>query len=198
MSGRRVPGRLAAGLATLALSALPALSGHAASSAAASADGSRPTAASREMDRAQALLQLHLASLPEDSGVLVLRDPEHLILRIPARLLFEPDSPSLKHDPSAAAPLAASLRLLKKYRRLQVQIVVYTDSIGEVSANQNLSDQRALAVYGALGVAGIARNRLQQHGAGAATMVAGNDTPQGRIENRRIEIEFGRAGLPPD
>jgi outer membrane protein OmpA-like peptidoglycan-associated protein len=197
MSGRRAPAPLAAGLAMLA--ALCALSGHAASAAdaASAAAAPRPTAASRELDRAQALLQLQLASLPEDSGVLVLRDQEQLTLRIPARLLFAADSPSLKRDAAAAAPLAASVQLLKKYRRLQAQIVVYTDRIGDVSANQDLSDRRAQAVYGALSAAGITPKRLRQHGAGAATMVAGNDTPQGRIENRRVEIEFQRAGHPP-
>jgi OmpA-OmpF porin, OOP family len=155
---------------------------------------------SRELDRAQALLLLRLASLPGDSGVLILRDREHLTLRIPARLLFAFDSATLKQEPAAAAPLAASVQLLKKHRQLQAQIVVYTDSIGGVSANQSLSDQRAQTVYAALAAAGIGRDRLRQHGAGTATMVASNETPQGRIENRRLEIEFrlrrGAAAVP--
>jgi outer membrane protein OmpA-like peptidoglycan-associated protein len=183
MSGRRWPGLLGVGLATLASAAL----------AASGAEAARPTAASRELDRAQALLALRLASLPEDSGVLMLRDRDSLTLRIPARLLFAADSPVLKQDPAAAAPLNASAQLLKKRRTLQAQIVVYTDSIGGISANQNLSDQRAQSVYQALTTAGIALSRLQQHGAGAATMVASNQTPQGRIENRRVEIEFRAA-----
>src|ERR1700676_4548601 len=175
MSGRRMPALLAAGLAA----AVSALSGHAAITAGVpGADAPRPSALSRELDRAQALLQLRLASLPQDSAVRVVRDHEHLTLRIPARLLFAFDSPSLKQDPAAPVPLAASVQLLKKYRRLQAQIVAYTDSIGEVSANQSLSEQRAQAVYAALSAARIAPGRLQQHGAGAATMVAGNDTPQ--------------------
>jgi outer membrane protein OmpA-like peptidoglycan-associated protein len=193
-----VPAVIAAGLAALALAlaVLWAPSSRAAT-AASGADTPRPTAAaSRELDRAQALLLLRLARLPEDSGVLILRDHEHLTLRIPARLLFEFDNPDLKKDPLAVAPLAATIQLLKKRRRLQAQIVVYTDSIGGVSANQSLSDQRAQAVYAALSAAGIAPDRLQQHGAGVASMVAGNDTPQGRIENRRVEIEFQRAERP--
>jgi len=101
---------------------------------------------------------------------------------------------------AAAAPLAATVQLLRKYRALQAQIVVYTDSIGGVSANQSLSDQRAQTVYAALTAAGIGRDRLRQHGAGTATMVASNETPQGRIENRRLEIEFrlrrGPAAVP--
>lgn len=154
-----------------------------------------PAAVRRELDRAQELLLVRLASLPEDSGVLILRDPERMTLRIPARLLFEFDSALLKEDPAAAAAaaLAASLQLLKKRRRLQAQIIVYTDSIGGATANQSLSEQRAQAVYAALTAAGIAPNRLQKHGAGATTAVASNETPQGRMENRRVEIEFRRA-----
>ena len=52
------------------------------------------------------------------------------------------------------------------------------------------SDQRAQAISDALSAAGIAANRLQQRGAGATDAVASNQTPQGRMENRRIEIEF--------
>jgi outer membrane protein OmpA-like peptidoglycan-associated protein len=188
MSDRRLPGWLAVALAVVSSAALAATGTVAA----------RPTAASRELDRAQALLALRLASLPEDSGVLILRDQDSLTLRIPARFLFAYDSPALKQDPMAAMPLTATAQLLKKRRRLQAQIVVYTDSIGVISANQDFSDQRALAVYQALTAAGIKADRLQQHGAGAATMVASNQTPQGRIENRRVEIAFTaeRAAAP--
>ena len=144
----------------------------------------------RELDRDQALLLVQLARLPDDSGVLVLRDPESVILRVPARLLFDFDSAGLKHDPVASAALTAGVQLLKKRRRLRAQVVAYTDSIGGANANQSLSDQRAQAICDALGSAGIAGYRLQQHGAGATDAVASNQTPQGRVENRRIEIEF--------
>jgi len=193
MSGRRLPALMAALLAALALAPLAAPLSRA-DAAATGVDAPPPPAVRRELDRAQELLLVRLASLPEDSGVLILRDPERVMLRIPARLLFEFDSANLKEDPAAAAVLAASLQLLKKRRRLQAQILVYTDSIGGATANQSLSEQRAQAVYAALTAAGIAPNRLQHHGAGATTAVASNETPQGRIENRRVEIEFRRAG----
>lgn len=193
MSGRRLPALMAALLAALALAPVAAPLSRADAAATAVDAPPPPPAVRRELDRAQELLLVRLASLPEDSGVLILRDPERVMLRIPARLLFEFDSVNLKEDPAAAAVLAASLQLLKKRRRLRAQILVYTDSIGGETANQSLSEQRAQAVYAALTAAGIAPNRLQQHGAGATTAVASNETPQGRIENRRVEIEFRRA-----
>lgn len=154
----------------------------------------RPSALSRELDAAQALLQVRLARLPEGSDVLILREPERLTLRIPARLLFEFDSARIRQDPAAETPLAASAQVLRKHRRLHAQITVYTDSIGGAGANQSQSDQRAQALCDALTAAGVAGDRLQPSGAGAASAVASNDTPAGRIENRRVEIEFGPAG----
>jgi outer membrane protein OmpA-like peptidoglycan-associated protein len=187
MSGCRPPALLAAALAMLvALAASGAV-----------APAARSSAASRELDRAQTQLLERLAPLPEGSGVLILRDAEALTLRIPARLLFAYDGALLKQEPVAVAPLAAAEQLLRKHRALQAQIVVYSDSIGGVSANQSQSDQRAQAIYDAIKAAGIAPKRLQQHGAGAATMVASNQTPAGRIENRRVEIEFRFPARPP-
>jgi outer membrane protein OmpA-like peptidoglycan-associated protein len=184
----------ALGVAALALPVVGAPASAAAATAAATAEARpRPSALSRELDRAQALLLVRLATLPEGSGVLILREYQRLTVRIPARLLFDFDGAKLKQDPSAAAPLAASVQVLRKHRRLHAQITVYTDNIGGVSANQSLSDQRAQAIYGALTAAGIAPDRLQPYGAGASSAVAGNDTPLGRIENRRVEIEFRRA-----
>jgi outer membrane protein OmpA-like peptidoglycan-associated protein len=177
-------------LAALALAVLVVAAPASAAESAPAAEAVPPPAVRRELDRDQALLLVQLARLPDDSGVLVLRDPESVILRIPARLLFEFDSAGLKRDPVASAALTAGVQLLKKRRRLRAQVVAYTDSIGGANANQSQSDQRAQAICDALGAAGIAASRLQQHGAGATDAVASNQTPQGRVENRRIEIEF--------
>jgi len=187
-----MPGLMSAWLVARAAALLVVLAVPAsrAADSSATSEAAPPPAVRRELDRDQTLLLVQLARLPDDSGVLVLRDPERVILRIPTRLLFEFDSAALKRDPAAAAALAASVQLLKKRRRLQAQVVAYTDSIGAASANQSLSDERAQAICDALGAAGIAASRLQQHGAGAADAVASNQTPQGRVENRRIEIEF--------
>jgi len=193
MSGRRLwaPGTwlAAAVVAGLLARAYPAMADTALAKA-------QPSAVGRELDGVQALLLLRLATLPDDNRALILREPGSLTLRIPARLLFESDSAVLRPDAAPtvpAAPLAAAGQVLKKYRRLQARIVAYTDSIGDVTVNQSLSEQRAHAVYDALARQGIAATRLQQQGAGAAEPVGSNATPEGRVENRRVEIEFARA-----
>jgi outer membrane protein OmpA-like peptidoglycan-associated protein len=149
------------------------------------------------MDRDEALLRESLTTLPRDSGVVVAREATHdaayVTLRIPARWLFDTDSSSLNADAINAAPLLAMLKLMKRRRMLSAQIAVYTDSIGDTSANQSFSDARAKALLASLVNAGIAPARLQSQGAGPVNALASNTTPEGRSENRRIEVEFLRA-----
>ncbi len=153
-----------------------------------------PRGPRHELDRAEALLRDRLSALPDGSGVVVRRDDDRVTLRIPARLLFDPDRAYLKKDALLSVPMSAALRLLKKRHRLQARIEVYTDSLGGTIPNLSFSEQRAQAVYAALGAAGIVTSRLQEHGAGASAPLASNESPQGRIENRRVEIVFQPAG----
>jgi outer membrane protein OmpA-like peptidoglycan-associated protein len=78
------------------------------------------------------------------------------------------------------------------------QIVVYTDDIGGADANLSLSAQRAAAILKALQSARISAARLVGVGAGEAANLAGNDSPEERTQNRRVEISFGLslAALP--
>jgi len=154
-------------------------------------------AAQRELDHAQALLRERLEALPDGSGVVVRRDLDRVTLQIPARLLFDPDSAALKRDALLSVPFSAALRLLKKRHDLSAQIEVYTDSVGGAIANQTFALRRAQSIFSAFGAAGIPMSRLREHGAGATAALASNETPQGRIENRRVEIVFARALAPP-
>jgi outer membrane protein OmpA-like peptidoglycan-associated protein len=152
---------------------------------------SAPTRAERrEMDRDEALLREWFTALPPDSAVLISRDDAHVTLRLPVAMAFDSDSRVIRSDAMSAVPLAATLKLMKQRRALTAQIIVYTDTIGGASANQTLSDARAKALSTALSSAGVSAQRLQFRGGGAGNALAGNGTPEGRSENRRIEIEF--------
>ncbi|MGH8257431.1 MAG: OmpA family protein [Steroidobacteraceae bacterium] len=182
--------------ATAPAAAAAAVAPAAAAAAAVPAAGARvpPRALARELTRAQMLLHRRLMRLPSDSGVQVIRGSHSLVLRVPTRLLFAPDSTVLRRgDASAAAALTAATQLLKRRRRLVAQIDVYTDNIGGASLNRSFSQQRADAVVAALSAAGIRTARLQAHGDGLQGALDGNDTPEGRSENRRLEIVFERA-----
>lgn len=69
-----------------------------------------------------------------------------------------------------------------------VTVVGYTDNVGSESINQSLSAVRAKAVAAELVSDGVAADHVSSHGAGSANPIAGNDTPAGRAQNRRVAI----------
>ena len=78
--------------------------------------------------------------------------------------------------------------ILNAYTGVNIRIEGYTDSQVNPDNNKILSQQRAEAVRNTLVAAGIADSRIVSEGFGAANPVATNDTPEGRAENRRIEV----------
>jgi outer membrane protein OmpA-like peptidoglycan-associated protein len=150
-----------------------------------------------ELDRAQTLLVEWLAELPPNSGVAVLRDKDRVSLRISTGLIFEPDSTMLKADAAESIPLGAAVRLLKRRRTLSAQILVYTDSIGGDSANQSFSAARAKALASWFNAQRIPASRVHSRGAGTQDALSSNETPEGRSENRRVEISFARVRSSP-
>ena len=78
--------------------------------------------------------------------------------------------------------------ILKAYTDVKVAIEGYTDSQGNADSNLNLSQQRADAVSSRLLNAGITADRMSTIGFGAANPIGDNTTPEGRAENRRIEL----------
>ncbi len=69
-----------------------------------------------------------------------------------------------------------------------VQIYGYTDNTGSMAVNTRVSEGRADAVMNYLINSGVAANRLSAQGIPMADYVASNDTPEGRAQNRRVEI----------
>jgi len=79
--------------------------------------------------------------------------------------------------------------MLAAHAELALTIEGHTDNTGSAAANQTLSEQRAAAVKQYL-VAhyGVDAARLDAKGFGASKPVASNDTPEGRQQNRRVEL----------
>jgi len=71
---------------------------------------------------------------------------------------------------------------------LKLAIEGYTDTTGSATFNQTLSEQRANAVRDYLVQQGLDPASVTAQGFGPANPVASNDTPQGRQQNRRVEI----------
>ena len=68
-----------------------------------------------------------------------------------------------------------------------IEISGHTDNVGGNKKNKRLSQQRADAVRDYLVAKGIDASRIQAVGYGDERPIAGNDTPEGRQQNRRIE-----------
>jgi outer membrane protein OmpA-like peptidoglycan-associated protein len=117
-----------------------------------------------------------------------------LLLRLPAQLLFEPDSTDA--TTGATQLLTRVTSLLVPHARLLAEVSVHTDVIGGALANDTLARQRAEAVVTRLVAAGLDSPRLQVAAGGAKDPIAGNDTAEGRRANRRVEILMRLAAVP--
>lgn len=80
------------------------------------------------------------------------------------------------------------VNVLKQNSDLRVEIQGHTDSVGDRAFNEDLSQRRAQAVVDYLVGQSIDAERLTAKGYGPAKPVDTNDTPQGRAQNRRVEI----------
>lgn len=76
--------------------------------------------------------------------------------------------------------------LLKKATGVKIRIEGHTDSQGDPTANQLLSESRANAVFEALAARGVARTVMTAAGLGDTKPIADNATADGRAKNRRV------------
>jgi outer membrane protein OmpA-like peptidoglycan-associated protein len=106
-------------------------------------------------------------------------------------IIFDFNKSELK--PDLIPMLKKQADLLKDYfSGIDIYICGHTDSIGRVERNQELSLDRALAVYSELLKDGISKERMKPQGFGSDFPLETNDTEAGRSRNRRIEIILGR------
>jgi outer membrane protein OmpA-like peptidoglycan-associated protein len=119
----------------------------------------------------------------------VQQEERGLVLTLSGSVLFAFDQWSLL--PSAHATLddvAAAL----KVREETLLVEGHADATGPDSYNHDLSFKRAQAVRDYLVGHGVAPERIRAAGMGEARPVASNATPEGRANNRRVEIVLER------
>jgi OmpA-OmpF porin, OOP family len=92
---------------------------------------------------------------------------------------------------SSDATLKEIYNLLVQAEDSKMELEGHTDNKGNESANLTLSESRANAVKSYLIKKGISSNRFQSvSGKGQSEPVAGNDTEEGRAQNRRVVIKI--------
>lgn len=120
------------------------------------------------------------------SGVEVSRQGNDVILNMPSHVTFATDSAQISAAFQDTLDQVAAT--LVEYQDTRVQVAGHTDSTGSASYNRQLSERRAQAVADYLIRRGVAPARLTTLGYGETQPVASNDTPDGRRQNRRVEI----------
>lgn len=91
-------------------------------------------------------------------------------------------------DPDSAGILDHLIETALRCPNANIEVAGHTDADGEDSFNQALSEKRAQAVIDYLVKAGLPASRFSAVGYGATQPVAGNDTDDGKAQNRRIEF----------
>jgi outer membrane protein OmpA-like peptidoglycan-associated protein len=71
---------------------------------------------------------------------------------------------------------------------IRIEIAGYTDNTGPLALNRRLSGNRAIAVRFYLARKGVSPSRMTARGYGPSNPVATNTTPDGRAQNRRVEL----------
>jgi outer membrane protein OmpA-like peptidoglycan-associated protein len=80
------------------------------------------------------------------------------------------------------------VKLMNEHPDLNFRIEGHTDSDGDESFNQKLSEDRAAAVKSMLVSIGIDASRLESKGWGESKPLSENSTPEGKANNRRVEF----------
>lgn len=109
-------------------------------------------------------------------------------------VLFEFGKSDIK--PGAQESLRKLAAWLQQHPERSVLIEGFTDSVGNESANLQLSVRRAESVAAALAGFGIAGDRIRAVGYGESHPVASNSSDSNRAMNRRVEVYISNDGQP--
>jgi chemotaxis protein MotB len=137
-----------------------------------------------------------------DAGKLQVEIRENrMIVRLGDKILFDPGKTDLK--PEGKDALTQVTGVLKALPNRNFQIAGHTDNQPMKSAkfrsNWDLSTARAVEVLNFMVGAGMEAKRVSAAGYADQSPVAGNDTPENKAKNRRIEITLvpNLDDLPP-
>lgn len=136
----------------------------------------------RQMDQQEAELRRQM----QGTGVDVVREGDTIRLQAPENITFDTNRADVK--PQFRSVLDQLAYSVSQYPDTIVRIEGHTDSTGSAAYNQTLSENRALSVRSYLIQSGVSANRIEAVGYGMTRPIASNATPEGRAQNRRVEI----------
>lgn len=139
------------------------------------------------MDKQQQSLEQSLEKERQNRQVEIdrLKD-ETLKLTLQSEIFFEFDSAEIRRDSEATLEKVADH--LAQYNQTAVHVIGHTDDQGAREYNLYLSERRASSVANLLNQKGVAASRIRIEGRGENEPRMSNETDNGRLQNRRVEI----------
>ncbi|MBS0123317.1 OmpA family protein [Thetidibacter halocola] len=120
------------------------------------------------------------------SGAVITNTGDQLRVILPEGVTFPTGSATVAS--SFLPALREVARSLNAHPNTTVRVVGHTDTVGTAAFNQQLSQDRALAVARILVRDGVSSSRITYTGRGYNEPIASNATAAGRAQNRRVEI----------
>ncbi len=119
-------------------------------------------------------------------GARIERVGEGIKITFNSGILFDVNKAELRGE--AKTNLEKLAVILNKYPDTKIVVEGHTDSDGSDDYNLNLSRLRAQSVSNFIATSQVDPTRFTIMGYGETQPVAGNDTPEGKQQNRRVEI----------
>ena len=137
----------------------------------------------KKMDKQQAELEAELAKQAQIEKTTDANGLQAIKVTFNSGILFPTNGTTL--NANAKADLSKFASSLINNPNTNVQIYGYTDDTGSLAVNERVSTD---AVRNYLLNSGVQANRLSAQGLPMQDYVASNSTPEGRAQNRRVEI----------
>jgi outer membrane protein OmpA-like peptidoglycan-associated protein len=158
---------------------------------------SRSTSSSSAEELARALFAEPGAAM-RTRGVGPVQPPPSMAIPKPVvtlNVLFAPNSTTVPPASYAEVDKLGTVLSWPQYTDYRIQLEGHTDNQGNERKNQQLSERRVQSIKQYLTQHfQIAPERIQTVGYGSSKPIASNDTPEGRNQNRRVEVKnLGRA-----
>ena len=130
-------------------------------------------------------------AVAELAAIAAVKEEERgLVVTLSGGVLFRSAESTLLSSAKVKLDQVANALLAVRARNLIVE--GHTDSQGSASYNQGLSQRRADAVRDYLVQRGYPTDRIQARGKGKGSPIADNASPEGRANNRRVELIIER------
>lgn len=101
---------------------------------------------------------------------------------------FEQGTDSISNENEIRDDIYVVMGAVELEDSIKVALVGHTDSTGAETVNYQLGMQRATALKAFMVREGLAEWRIQVYSKGETEPIAPNETPEGRAQNRRVEV----------